>query len=81
LYIPLVLFVIALVACFLALDYIRRGEAERTKGTADFSARQLRKMRRGHRSDFRQITIGASTVARSSPRPGSRFGERIVIKI
>jgi hypothetical protein len=46
LYIPLVLFVIALVGCFLALDYIRRGEAARTKGHAHFSKRQLRKMRR-----------------------------------
>ena len=37
LYIPLVLFVIALVACFLALDYIRRGEVAQTKEPAHVS--------------------------------------------
>jgi cytochrome c biogenesis protein ResB len=50
LYIPLVLFVVALVTCFLAIDYIRRGEAART-GPARLSKRQLRKMRR-HRGVF-----------------------------
>ncbi len=30
-YIPLVLFVVALVTCFLVIDYIRRGEAARTR--------------------------------------------------
>jgi hypothetical protein len=53
LYIPLVLFVIALVACFLALDYIRRGEVAQTKEPAHVSKRQLRKMRRSHRGIFR----------------------------
>jgi hypothetical protein len=37
LYIPLVSFVIALVACFLALDYIRRREVAQTKEPAHFS--------------------------------------------
>jgi hypothetical protein len=53
LYIPLVLFVVALVTCFLVIDYIRRGEAARTKGPAHFSKRQLRKMRRNLRRVFR----------------------------
>jgi hypothetical protein len=52
LYIPLVSFVIALVACFLALDYIRRREVAQTKEPAHVSNRQLRKMRRCHRSIF-----------------------------
>jgi hypothetical protein len=51
LYIPLVLFVVALVTCFLAIDYIRRGEVARTIGPARLSKRQLRKMRR-HRGVF-----------------------------